>query len=945
MNPPDEPRPLRLTPAPPASGERTAAWFLSGGEPSAWLSEICERTPGNAQAELKLYVVPRSGADRRPAGALVVWPGEEPTPASARSQPYRVLIGRFYLPADARLEPPVGDDELTRLCPPGGLFVFHPGAGLCAFRADDALSLSDLLSAPAVSMENWTGAHPGLTPNTRLRSVRLEMPADLGSLFSEAAREIGVDPPNTGEMPPAPGEAATGPAASLGRKWQEWLASLTLGFTGMLPRTASARTWVNDLEDWAKNARGRVSRDLGEIRHRELHRLLHLLENNPAEGLRRALPLAGLFRRRGVAPPGGQLVRRDPNFRLGALAGGGAADAWDVPPDLQARLRERYRQLANEETRLGRYRRAAYIHAELLGDLSSAAGCLKQGEHYHEAAVLYRDHLARPLEAADCLAAGGEYAEAAKLYEKEKCFLQVAAMHHAMGDEGAAAGAYRREVNRLVAADDRIGAAELLETRLGVPDEALGLLWGGWTGGSPQASRCLEKLFERFGARGMHTRAAGLIVDLSAENLAPARAVLLARQLATAQESYPDETVRHAARDLARVTVAGGLPAAEPTEVRGLVELLGRLAPQDRLLVRDGQRYLADRLEQEKRRPAPGPITARTTPPALASRRTVRRAGSFQMPPGARWQQFRSMGNYFLAAGHVPDKRQVKLARVAWDGFSQSVVWPDIGPWKVGEEHNPLLLEAAGQAGGFVVCAPVFGVGPMLGPRRFAVADRSGWQSMECGQPTWWPGMVLAVSWAADGNLWLLRVQDDGDDPILVCHAPHGGIVSQMTFPLSAAQMAAGQKPSGFHIIHSRDCLLIAFADRLLMRQGASTWKELAFDAPITGLVPTPALARAGCAVQLENGVALLWLDQPSEAQTVVTGLARPLAAFTRLGTLAVVSREDRAGRLFEIVVGEAREAAAFSGVGEKPVVLLGTADREAFAIVDEAGPVHLYTG
>ena len=55
---------LRLMPA-PASGERTAALFLSGDEPAAWLAEICAWSLGGVEAELKLYVVPRSGTDRR----------------------------------------------------------------------------------------------------------------------------------------------------------------------------------------------------------------------------------------------------------------------------------------------------------------------------------------------------------------------------------------------------------------------------------------------------------------------------------------------------------------------------------------------------------------------------------------------------------------------------------------------------------------------------------------------------------------------------------------------------------------------------------------------------------------------------------------------------------------------------------------------------------------
>ena len=164
--------------------------------------------------------------------------------------------------------------------------------------------------------------------------------------------------------------------------------------------------------------------------------------------------------------------------------------------------------------------------------------------------------------------------------------------------------------------------------------------------------------------------------------------------------------------------------------------------------------------------------------------------------------------------------------------------------------------------------------------------------------------------------------------------------------PLPAAVFSAFEyQAPEFYLANSGNCLLVGCSDRLLLRQGESEWKELVFGSRITGLVPTPALARAGCAVQLESGAALVWPDWLSSEQTVFTDLANPLVAFTRQGTAVMVSRGDRRGRLFEIIRGEARAAADFDGVGDKPVALLATDEREAFAIVDENGSVHLYAG
>ena len=140
-------------------------------------------------------------------------------------------------------------------------------------------------------------------------------------------------------------------------------------------------------------------------------------------------------------------------------------------------------------------------------------------------------------------------------------------------------------------------------------------------------------------------------------------------------------------------------------------------------------------------------------------------------------------------------------------------------------------------------------------------------------------------------------------------------------------------------------CVLVACFSELFIYQDTARRTELKFDAPIIGLVPTPPLARAGCAVLLQNGVALVWLDQLSAVQTVVTNTRDPLAAFTRLGSLVVLSREAREGRLFEIIRGEARPAADFDGITGKPIAVVGTAEREGFAVCSEEGTVQLYTG
>src|SRR6185369_12890361 len=98
-----------------------------------------------------------------------------------------------------------------------------------------------------------------------------------------------------------------------------------------------------------------------------------------------------------------------------------------------------------------RHRRAAYIYAELLGDLVSAANAFKQGKLFREAALLYEDHLKNPLEAARCLAEGGLLLEAIELFEKLERWLDVADLQERAGNQAAATEAIRRVVNERLA--------------------------------------------------------------------------------------------------------------------------------------------------------------------------------------------------------------------------------------------------------------------------------------------------------------------------------------------------------------------------------------------------------------------------------------------------------------------------------------------------------------
>jgi tetratricopeptide (TPR) repeat protein len=422
-----------------------------------------------------------------------------------------------------------------------------------------------------------------------------------------------------------------------------------------------------------------MQQNLEQLRNHQIERLLHSLENSPDQGLRFALPLTGGGAPRGLAPPGSRLIERNVNFNWNQLGGGGPADIWDLSESYRRKLAQRYRELANREIGLGRHRRAAYILAELLGDLSSAAATLADGGHFREAALLYEERLKQPLAAARCLQRGGLLTEAVALFEKLGEHEIAGDLYRQLDQPEPAEAAYRQAISKLLRADDHLGAARLVENKLQSPDDALNVLLSGWRG-SAQADRCLDEAFALLARGQKHERAELLVEEVA--GLTPARPLSQVGSLARIFTTYPHDGIKDAAKSATRVLVSRHLPAASTVDAEGLLRALKMTVPADRLLERDCRRYQDRRAEDERRRLAARPRTAVSRHP--------RPIGSFRLPPG-HWKAAVSAGDEFYAAGF--NSNRLLVVRGRWDAAVQVPVGdPAVVPAESAE--SPIFLAA-----------------------------------------------------------------------------------------------------------------------------------------------------------------------------------------------------------------------------------------------------------
>lgn len=894
-----------------------AGWFLPGAAADRWLAELTRC--GLAEAETRLFIVTKSVENRATAGLLVVPARPDALAAKPTGLACRLVAGRLFVPVDAALHPFVTEAEVRALFPLPVSF-FHPVFGLSGFEAESALRVWDLLAAPAERADAWNFAQPGAPGLPPLGAVVLAQPPSIDDVFGGAEEDIGTEPPV--DLPPAPDEPKENPLAKSGRALRSAFAKGLAGIIGQVPHIGTRRTWLNDMEDWANRQLQGVSEQLQKIRNKELNRLLHLFDTDPESALRHAIPM-NAFAHRGLAPPGGRLGSRSPNFNLGQLGGGGPADFWNMSYDMQELLRRRYREMADREMQLGRHRRAAYIYAELLGDLVSAANALKQGRHYREAALLYEEHLKNPLEAARCLAEGGLLLEAIERYEKLERWLDAADLYERLANHAAAEAAVRRVVNDRIAQDDILGAAKLVEERLQGVDEALELLLRAWPG-SRQAAGCLGAAFQLLGRLGRHEVALERIVQLSRETLPRSRTLPLLTALSGPARDFPHEAVRHRAADFSRVLVAHHLavPGGPPMEEESrLMEFLVRLAPQDRLLVRDANRHLQARRERDLR-------VRRVTPPPLPGNRpvVVRR---FELPRQIQWLHLRNEWHWFYAVGVTP--KRMTLVRGVWEGQVQSLSWdyPD------SVIMNGLIFEPTGERGQAVALNTVNG--PDFARKHFPATDEFFGTRCLAGTPDWLKPQHWPVAFGEE-SIWTAHVA--GGQAVVSCHARGGRLLRTLDVTDHLLNDAERQPETRVCLAAIGNNVAIALGNRLVLTHSEGEPARIELPGQVINLVPTPPHTRPGVAVMLDHGAAMHWVGSPGLIE-LDRDITAPKCAFVAGGPLVLISGTQLV--LLDMDSRGVQKVTRVEHTGQRPIGVSATASHAQFAVLGENGEMTVY--
>ena len=635
------------------------------------------------------------------------------------------------------------------------------------------------------------------------------------------------------------------------------------------PRSAGSMSSSGAFAGWGAGLQAQMARfvkwttGLLDSRRREIERLKKLLDEDPDEGLKYALPVGGGDPARGMATPSGALTQRHVDFRLGGQGGSALADYWELSPETQFDLVRRYRELAAREVQLGRYRRAAYIFAELLGDLNSAATTLVNGRFYREAAVLYRDRLHRPQDAARCLEQGGLLIEAISIYRQLAQHEKVGDLYRRLGDDEQAELAYQDAIGMVMAKRDFLDAARLYQEKLRNSDRALETLDAGWPD-SQQAKLCLAETFSLLGRQGLHHEVVLRIQALLGWPLPASRVVDAVGVLAAVSTDSPHAQTRAVAADTVRRLASREL--LRGTDARQqLTAAVGRLAPEDRLLARDCQRAMS--LTPVKRSEAISHSTRRTAP-------MMRLIKTFELPAGVTWCSATGTDRNFYIIGQRLN--EVIVARGAWNdprATVSTVTWNAAGDAsKVLMGHSmsdrQLFLGSTG--------------GDPFARRDFSSTDSN--PDLEVAlTPAWMPQSISALV-ASGGHIYVFQLLEQ----LLTGFTSHGAPTTCETLQIPLHDLTL-DPDARFPMVSRDNAVYLGVGPYLIESQPRTAPQLREMSERITSLAISHPNIGPRLAVIGERSGEVFWSGLGAgRSQRFEVGLANPLAVILRNRNLVI---------------------------------------------------------
>lgn len=464
-----------------------------------------------ALQDIYCYEMPIAIDNIKTSGLFVVLKEGVSSKDQTFKHPYYRYGNTMYIPLSATLFPPVTQEEVNELSQ-YHVQCFHPTIGLVGWEKEEEFLWNTIKYQLEYKDIDWSLATHESFEIPAIKNLVIHAPDTEKEVVDSLEKE--VEKEDLASIPLDEDEQFSMTDKIIGKLGVPILKGLLkfLQFFpegGTSPRSYSSGTsgspvkitqsslkegsvspgLLDKFEDWLK----KNIDELEKRQQKEINKLLKMLDEDPLEALKYAIPLGGDELGRGKDVPSYKLTRNNVNFNMSSMSSGSSVYGWDVGNHYYE-LRRKYIENANKEVENKNFRKAAYIYAHLLKDFHNAANVLEQGGYYKEAATLYLEKLNNKETAATCYEKGMHYNEAIEIHKELKNHEKIGDLYGLLNNENLSKEYYIIASEIQLKKQDYLDAARIQKQKLADTNASKNILLKGWKS-SFKAEACLSNYF------------------------------------------------------------------------------------------------------------------------------------------------------------------------------------------------------------------------------------------------------------------------------------------------------------------------------------------------------------------------------------------------------------------------------------------------------------------
>ncbi len=404
----------------------------------------------------------------------------------------------LFIPEYTTLFPYFTEDEFDRIFS-SGVHFFHPDTGWV--QCMEKVEIANFLVRPEEKSFFIISPEPGIDIPQTIRTARVaskSVEEDLKQIANKLVEQKDtvnkpLNPLEKGRLGLYKGLAGIGKS----------LEKIGIKSSGSRSDTDESPEEINQVRkepSWFDRLFKKIESDFDNLEERnksEVNKLLDLLDRDPNEGLKYAIPIDD----GGSRMTGGgsfSLSRRWFNFSLGN--GGGSGSGFGRAVDLGDSanfLRQKYYTLARDYEAKGDFERASFIYFNLLKDYHNAAAMLEKGKMFKEAAAIHIKYNKNNKRAAFCYKEAKMYREAAEMYSSEKMHEESGDMYVFLGERDLAQNEYVNAHVAYLNSNKVFEAGKFALEKMGSVDIARNDFLRGWRSKNKEVE-CLNGYIESF---------------------------------------------------------------------------------------------------------------------------------------------------------------------------------------------------------------------------------------------------------------------------------------------------------------------------------------------------------------------------------------------------------------------------------------------------------------